>query len=48
MNPPVRVRPKPRNYLLSLAMQISKLMNEQNIKIEDVERAIEIIKISSR
>ncbi|WP_176701534.1 hypothetical protein [Gilliamella sp. wkB195] len=48
MNPPVRVRPKPRNYLLSLAMQISKLMDEQNIKIEDVERAIEIIKISRR
>lgn len=48
MNPPSKIRPLTRDYLLSLAMQISKLMNEQNIKIEDVERAIEIIKISSR
>lgn len=46
MNPPIKLRPKPRDYLLSLAMQLSKLMAEKNLKIEDVERAIEIIKVS--
>lgn len=48
MNPPSKIRPLTRDYLLNLAMQLSKLMDEKNLKIEDVERAIEIIKISSR
>lgn len=46
MNPPSKIRPKSHDYLLSFAMQLSKLMDETNLKIEDVERAIEIIKVS--
>lgn len=44
MNPPSKIRPRPRDYLLSLAMQLSKLMDDQELEIDDLEQAIKLIK----
>lgn len=46
MHMPPHKRSKPPYYLLNIAQQISKMTCDQNLKIQDIEKAVEIIKLS--